>query len=342
MHALIEADGLTKCFGKVQALSELSLTLPPGEPVAILGPNGAGKTTFIRMVATLLAPDRGTLRVGGHDVVEDSMAVRRMIGLAGQSAAVEEMMTGRENLVMVARLYGRGRKQAVTGAEQHPRAHGPDRRGGPAREDVLGRHAPAPRPRGQPRRESPAAAARRADDGARSREPARGVGRRARDERGRDRRGADDAVSRRGRPSGGHHRHHRRRPRHRPGDAERAEVPGGCGRDRAAHRRRGDDGARRVGSPRASYRRGNRRTGDGPGDAPVLAGRTGWSEVAAARRAGARRRGSGGGGHLATATHVGRGVPRADGEDGGETAHGRHGSHGHAGTTDAGTKEDAA
>jgi ABC-2 type transport system ATP-binding protein len=118
MHALIEADGLTKNFGKVQALSELSLTLPPGEPVAILGPNGAGKTTFIRMVATLLTPDRGTLRVGGHDVVEDSMAVRRMIGLAGQSAAVEEMMTGRENLVMVARLYGRGRKQAVTSAER--------------------------------------------------------------------------------------------------------------------------------------------------------------------------------------------------------------------------------
>ena len=118
MHALIEADGLTKRFGKVQALSELSLTLPPGEPVAILGPNGAGKTTFIRMVATLLAPDSGTLRVGGHDVVEESMAVRRMIGLAGQSAAVEEMMTGRENLVMVARLYGRGRKQAVASAER--------------------------------------------------------------------------------------------------------------------------------------------------------------------------------------------------------------------------------
>jgi ABC-2 type transport system ATP-binding protein len=118
MHALIEADGLTKRFGKVQALSELSLTLPHGEPVAILGPNGAGKTTFIRMVATLLAPDRGTLRVGGHDVVESPMAVRRMIGLAGQSAAVEEMMTGRENLVMVARLYGQGRKQAVASAER--------------------------------------------------------------------------------------------------------------------------------------------------------------------------------------------------------------------------------
>jgi ABC-2 type transport system ATP-binding protein len=112
MDALIQADGLSKRFGKVQALSDLTLTLPAGQPVAILGPNGAGKTTFIRMVATLLTPDHGTLVVNGYDVVRDPMAVRRMIGLAGQSAAVEEMMTGRENLVMVARLYGQGRKEA--------------------------------------------------------------------------------------------------------------------------------------------------------------------------------------------------------------------------------------
>ena len=118
MHALIQADGLSKKFGKVQALSELTLTLPPGEPVAILGPNGAGKTTFIRMVATLIAPDRGTLVVNGRDVVREPMAVRRMIGLAGQSAAVEEMMTGRENLVMVARLYGQGRAEAVASAKR--------------------------------------------------------------------------------------------------------------------------------------------------------------------------------------------------------------------------------
>ena len=116
MHALIEANGLSKSFGKVQALSELTLTLPAGQPVAILGPNGAGKTTFIRMVATLLEPDRGVLTVGGHDVVKEPMAVRRLIGLAGQSAAVEEMMTGRENLVMVARLYGQGRKAAAASA----------------------------------------------------------------------------------------------------------------------------------------------------------------------------------------------------------------------------------
>ncbi len=118
MHALIEAHGLSKKFGKVEALSGLTLTLPTGKAVAILGPNGAGKTTFIRMVATLIQPDHGTLTVSGHDVVRDPMAVRRMIGLAGQSAAVEEMMTGRENLMMVARLYGQRRSEAVASSER--------------------------------------------------------------------------------------------------------------------------------------------------------------------------------------------------------------------------------
>ena len=116
MHALIEADGLTKTFGKVQALAGLTLTLPAGQPVAMLGPNGAGKTTFVRMVATLLRPDarhpaRRRPRRRPHP-----MAVRRLIGLAGQSAAVEEMMTGRENLVMVARLSARA------GTRRRPRA----------------------------------------------------------------------------------------------------------------------------------------------------------------------------------------------------------------------------
>jgi ABC-2 type transport system ATP-binding protein len=116
MHALIEAHGLSKQFGKVHALSELTLTLPTGRPTAILGPNGAGKTTFIRMVATLLRPDAGTLRVCGHSVIDEPMAVRRTIGLAGQSAAVEETMTGRENLVMVARLYGQHARRAARSA----------------------------------------------------------------------------------------------------------------------------------------------------------------------------------------------------------------------------------
>jgi ABC-2 type transport system ATP-binding protein len=116
--ALIEAEGLHKRFGKVTALNGLDLTLPTGAVVAILGPNGAGKTTFIRSVATLLRPDSGSLRVIGHDARRDSMAIRRLIGLAGQSAAVEEMMSGRENLHMVARLYGQSRGEARASTER--------------------------------------------------------------------------------------------------------------------------------------------------------------------------------------------------------------------------------
>jgi ABC-2 type transport system ATP-binding protein len=112
MTALIEAHHLTKRFGSVTALDGLDLTVPPGRITAVLGPNGAGKTTLVRTVGTLLRPDAGTLLVAGHDVVRQPQVVRRMIGLAGQSAAVEEMMTGRENLVMVARLYGQSRRAA--------------------------------------------------------------------------------------------------------------------------------------------------------------------------------------------------------------------------------------
>ncbi len=114
--ALIEARGLTKSFGKTKALAGLDLTVEPDQTVAILGPNGSGKTTFIRTVATLLRPDAGSLHVAGLDVTRESMAIRRRIGLAGQSAAVEGMMTGRENLRMVARLYGQSAKTARTAA----------------------------------------------------------------------------------------------------------------------------------------------------------------------------------------------------------------------------------
>ncbi len=118
MPTLIEADGLSKQFGKVTALDRLSLTVPTGQVVAILGPNGAGKTTFIRTVATLLRPDAGSLSVLGRDVLHESMAVRRLIGLAGQSAAVEAMMTGRENLSMVARLYGQSTTAARSSTDR--------------------------------------------------------------------------------------------------------------------------------------------------------------------------------------------------------------------------------
>jgi ABC-2 type transport system ATP-binding protein len=113
---IIEARGLVKRFGEVEALAGLDLVADPGRVVAVLGPNGAGKTTFVSTVATLLRPDAGSLRVAGVDVLRDPRQVRRLIGLAGQYAAVEETMTGRENLVMVARLFGHDRHTAASNA----------------------------------------------------------------------------------------------------------------------------------------------------------------------------------------------------------------------------------
>jgi ABC-2 type transport system ATP-binding protein len=118
MTAIIEARALTKRYGRVEALNGMDLHIEPGAVVALLGPNGAGKTTFVRTVATLVRPDGGTLRVGGFDVTGEARQVRGLIGLAGQHAAVEGAMTGRENLEMVARLYGQSRRtaRANTGA----------------------------------------------------------------------------------------------------------------------------------------------------------------------------------------------------------------------------------
>jgi ABC-2 type transport system ATP-binding protein len=116
MTKTIEAIGLEKRYGRTRALDGLDLIAESGQVVAVLGPNGAGKTTFVRAVATLVRPDGGTLRVAGHDVVREPEAVRRAIGLAGQFAAVEPAMTGRENLEMVARLFGQDRRRARTSA----------------------------------------------------------------------------------------------------------------------------------------------------------------------------------------------------------------------------------
>jgi len=103
---ILEARGLTKRFGRTQALAGLDLVAEPGRVVALLGPNGAGKTTFVRAVATLLRPDAGSLQVAGIDALRHPARVRQVIGLAGQFAAVEPAMTGRENLEMIARLFG--------------------------------------------------------------------------------------------------------------------------------------------------------------------------------------------------------------------------------------------
>jgi ABC-2 type transport system ATP-binding protein len=116
---IIEAGGLVKSFkGGTRALDGLSLTVAPGSVYGLLGPNGAGKTTLIRVLATLLPPDEGTARVAGADVRADPARVRTSIGLAGQHAAVDEILTGRENVELVGRLYGLSRRQARRGASE--------------------------------------------------------------------------------------------------------------------------------------------------------------------------------------------------------------------------------
>jgi ABC-2 type transport system ATP-binding protein len=112
----IEAVGLTKHYGDVHALAGLDLIAPAGKVTAVLGPNGAGKTTFVKAVATLMRPDSGSLRVVGIDAIAHPEQVRRVIGLAGQTAAVEPALTGRENLVMIARLFGHRTKAARAAA----------------------------------------------------------------------------------------------------------------------------------------------------------------------------------------------------------------------------------
>ncbi len=104
---IVTVEDVTKSFGtSVQALAGVSLELDPGIIYGLLGPNGADKTTLIRVLATLLRPDAGAVQVGGIDVLADPTAARRKIGLAGQSAAVDQFLTGRENVTMVGRLYG--------------------------------------------------------------------------------------------------------------------------------------------------------------------------------------------------------------------------------------------
>jgi ABC-2 type transport system ATP-binding protein len=108
----IQAEGLAKRYGSVQALGGVSFAVEQGEVFGLLGPNGAGKTTLVRILTTVLAPDAGRATVGGADLVREPEQVRERIGLAGQFAAVDPRLTARENLVMVGRLAHLGRRRA--------------------------------------------------------------------------------------------------------------------------------------------------------------------------------------------------------------------------------------
>jgi ABC-2 type transport system ATP-binding protein len=109
----IETEGLVKAFGDTRAVDGVDLAVRPGSVYGVLGPNGAGKTTTIRMLATLLRPDAGRARVLGHDVVTEADAVRSRVSLTGQFASVDEELTGHENLVLIGRLLGFGRRDAA-------------------------------------------------------------------------------------------------------------------------------------------------------------------------------------------------------------------------------------
>jgi ABC-2 type transport system ATP-binding protein len=112
MTLAIDARGLRKRFGRTEVLAGLDLAVPAGTIFALLGPNGAGKTTTINILTTLVRPDAGTARVAGFDVVAEAEEVTRRISLTGQSAAVDEVLNGTENLTMMGRLSGLGRREA--------------------------------------------------------------------------------------------------------------------------------------------------------------------------------------------------------------------------------------
>ena len=137
----IEARGLVKRFGKTIALDGVDLIARRGTVLGLLGPNGAGKTTAVRILATLVRPNAGAARVLGYDVQRDAHQVRQLIGLTGQYASVDEMLSGFNNLVMIGRLLGVPRKQAKARAGELLERFGLSEAAA-ACQDLLRRHAP--------------------------------------------------------------------------------------------------------------------------------------------------------------------------------------------------------
>src|SRR4051794_4918365 len=238
------AEGLVKRFGPTEALAGIDLEIAAAEARGLLGHNGAGKTTAVRILATLLTLDGGRALVAGRDVVREAAAVRDAIAFAGQQATLDERLTGRENLVLLARLQRMDKRAAharsaellerlaLSAADGQPppprarrraaRAPRPVRGGRSPRRHLLRRHAPPPRPRRLPARRPPGRVPRRADDRPRPGQPRRGAGGRPRARRRRRRPAAHDPVPRGGRPPLRRDLGAQRRARRRGGGPDRA------------------------------------------------------------------------------------------------------------------------
>ena len=257
---VIVTTGLVKRYGEVTALDGLDLSVPAGHVLGLLGPNGAGKTTAVRILTTLLPPDGGSARVAGIDVVDKPGEVRKRIGLSGQYAAVDENLTGFENLDMIGRLYRLGRGPSKDRAHRAARAVRAHRGRRPPGEDLLGGHAAPPRPRRGAGGQAHRAVPRRADHRSRPERPGRHVGRHPRAGEPRHHAAADHPVHGGGRSAGRRDRGDRPRPVHRPGHlrpvegAARRRADRDRGRDQVRHPR-GPPGAGRLLGRRCPRRR---------------------------------------------------------------------------------------
>ena len=212
---MIQAEGLTKRYGETQALAGVDIAVPAGTILGLLGPNGAGKTTAVRVLTTLARPDSGSATVAGIDVLRHPGEVRRHIGVAAQDATLDQLLTGRQNLVLIGELSDLGRAESRARAKELLAQFELTDRRRPGGQGLLGRHAPAAGPGRLPDDAAAGAVPRRADDGSGPDVAPAGLG----GHPGADRRGrhrpADDAVPRGGRRAGPRHRGRRPRPGHR-------------------------------------------------------------------------------------------------------------------------------
>ena len=252
-HPALHAAGLRKRYGRATALDGFDLDVEPGTVHGLLGPNGAGKTTAVRCLTTLTTIDDGTATIDGIDIRRHPAAVRERIGLVGQFHAVDEALTARQNLVLFARLSGISKSRARARARRPPRRLRTDGCRRPGGRRILGRHAPTPRHRREPRADPRDPLPRRADHRPRPAWPRHGVAGGARDRGGRHDGAAHHPVPRRGRPAREPGVGHGPRPRHRRRAPRRPQAP--------PRRRPGRRGTRRWRTPRRGGR--GHRSGDG-------------------------------------------------------------------------------